>query len=235
MKKTAALVLVVTIILTVAACGEYGIDFGSRPDSNDPAQRDVGNALSESNESSINIGNTVAYNAPPKDLPENPVSDFEYTYLARANGVAITRYVGTALRVRIPEIIEDFPVTAIELGAFRNSDIVYAYIPNSVTLIEWQAFESCKNLASITIPNEVEYIGRGAFWGLSNLASIPIPDNLSIMENLLYSSRDLTSITIGDRVTMIDDPGFDELLELMIDPWGNVPRGVPEGPRPPEG
>ena len=47
-------------------------------------------------------------------------------------------------------------------------------IPDSVTTIEYGAFEACGSLTDITIPGSVTNIGQVAFGGCKNLASVTI-------------------------------------------------------------
>jgi len=108
---------------------------------------------SDSQTSESTSGNTTsetAGNTPPlKDLDETPVSNFEYKYDADFGGVVITKYKGTAMKVRIPAVIEDYPVTAIGAEAFKDSGIANIYIPDSVTFIGANAFIGCNGLTQI--------------------------------------------------------------------------------------
>jgi len=114
-------------------------------------------------------GNSGGNTPPPKDLEENPVSDFEYK--AIAGGVEIAKYIGTSIRVRIPEKIEGVAVTSIGDYAFLNSGIMEVYIPNEVTNIGRGAFYSCEGLTSVNIPNSVTSIGGRVFAGCTNLTN----------------------------------------------------------------
>jgi len=109
---------------------------------------------------------------PPKDLPETPVSDFEYGYNGSLGGVEITKYNGTSMKVRIPDKIEDEPVAGIGKEAFARSGIMYVYIPNSVTSIGERAFAWCTGLTSITIPDSVTFIAYYTFGCCTALADV---------------------------------------------------------------
>ncbi|MCL1807362.1 MAG: leucine-rich repeat domain-containing protein [Oscillospiraceae bacterium] len=144
MKKSVISVLLVAILILAAGCssGESGEGGGS-----------------------WNEGN------PQPKGPENPASDFEYKYDAAAGGVVITKYIGTAIKVRIPEKIEGEPVVEIGKEAFNRSGIMEVYIPNSVTSIGDVAFYECTGLTGIMIPDSVTSIGRWAFINCPNLTA----------------------------------------------------------------
>ncbi len=92
-------------------------------------------------------------------------------------------------------------------------------IPNSVTSIEYSAFEGCTALTSVTIPNSVTSIRYGAFHGCSGLTSIVVEEG-----NAVYDSRNncnaiiktesntllqgCNTTIIPDSVTSIEDDAF---------------------------
>ena len=66
-------------------------------------------------------------------------------------GIEITRYCGNDKNVVIPSVIDDKKVTSISSSAFSyNSSVTSVTIPDSVTSIGDEAFNSCTNLKSIT-------------------------------------------------------------------------------------
>jgi len=78
-------------------------------------------------------------------------------------------------------------------------------IPNSVTEIEFCAFDDCTSLQSIVIPNSVTEIGVNAFMGCRSLQSIVIPDSVTkIGVRAFRSCRSLQSIVIPNSVTKIE-------------------------------
>jgi len=100
-------------------------------------------------------------------------ADFKVKKSADGNSITITRYNGTAKDVKIPEKIQNLPVTSIGNGAFQDRpSLTSVTIPDSVTSIGSVAFESCTSLTSVTIPNSVTIIGSGAFYNCANLTSV---------------------------------------------------------------
>ena len=46
-------------------------------------------------------------------IPETPAGDFEYRYDPNLEGIVLTGYTGTSIKVRIPEKIEGVPVVRL--------------------------------------------------------------------------------------------------------------------------
>ena len=63
--------------------------------------------------------------------------------------------------------------------------LISVTIPDSVTVIEKEAFFHCEKLTSITIPSSVTEIGNMALWGCNELTDIYIdqPQNNTLFAN----------------------------------------------------
>lgn len=82
-------------------------------------------------------------------------------------------------------------------------------IPESVTTIAKNAFESCFTLTEINIPESVNTIGEYAFESCNSLTHIRIPEGVTTIENSTFRGCfDLTEINIPNSVTLIDDYAF---------------------------
>jgi len=143
-------------------------------------------------------------------------ADFEVTKSADGKSITITKYKGTAKVVKIPEKIQNLPVTRIGNAAFENDEnITSVTIPNGVISIGNDAFLGCDSLASITIPNSVTSIGVNAFLGCTSLASITIPNSVTSIGNTAFlGCTSLASITIPNSVTSIGSAAFSDCTSL---------------------
>ena len=78
-------------------------------------------------------------------------------------------------------------------------------VPNSVTIIDNRAFESCARIKFITIPSSVTAIGEGAFFYCESLISVGIENGVKTIGNrAFYYCTNLKIITIPSSVTAIE-------------------------------
>ena len=215
-KTTMAKVIAAVLALAVVGCCMTAT--GCNNKNNDNYSQAV-NAKDESSyndfEDSENYSSNLSEESKMSEIPETSASNFEYTV---ENGeVTITRYIGSEAQVRIPEKIEDKPVTKIDSAAFSG----------------------CESLTSVDIPDTVTEIGDQVFLNCTSLTDI----NAS-SDNPLYSSQDgvlfnkdkttlicypagkeNTSYSIPNSVTYISDYSFSNCTSLTsID----IPNSVTE-------
>ena len=115
-------------------------------------------------------------------VPASASTDGDFTYTVYAPGeVTITSYNKYgAKNVVIPATIEGYPVVKIGTAAFARTEITSVILPDSITSIGNEAFESCKQLETVAMPKKLKTIGWQAFNGCSKIAKISIqttPDN----------------------------------------------------------
>lgn len=73
-------------------------------------------------------------------------------------------------------------------------------IVDGVTCIEYDAFEDCSNLVSVSIPNSVTRIEYNAFLGCSNLKSINIPETLTKLSKGAFRYCDKLEYEVVDGI-----------------------------------
>ncbi|MCX4313632.1 MAG: leucine-rich repeat protein [Clostridia bacterium] len=168
-------------------------------------------------------------------------SDFE---CGVADGTAtITKYVGTATDVVIPEYIKHeaayYTVTAIGDRAFYinkniekvsvartvesiGNEVFYTCtaltsvdIPDGVTSIGHHAFENCGSLSDITVPNGVAEIDWCTFDGCARLERIVLPESVTVIGEAAFSGcSELVSVEIKGELTSIGQQAFSGCLKL---------------------
>lgn len=85
--------------------------------------------------------------------------------------MAITKYVGSAKTIIIPEEIDGKPVSQIAPSAFASKTISSVYIRATNITISDRAFENCKRLETV-IGKGIDYIGANAFRNCIKLTEV---------------------------------------------------------------
>lgn len=115
-------------------------------------------------------------------------------------------------------IPNDGSVTSIDDGAFYGcSSLTSITIPNSVTSIGRSAFEGCTGLTKLTISLDNlqrRYDIFGDYDAINNLKEIIITGGTTIESQTFNHYNNLTSITIPNSVTSINDNAFRECTKL---------------------
>jgi len=106
--------------------------------------------------------------------------DFSAMFYKNPGVITITAYKGNKQTVRIPPLIDGYPVTSILDEAFYE-----------------------KGITGVTIPDSVTNIGNAAFYG-NQLTSVIIPNSVTTIGGLVFAENQITSITIGKGVEFRD-------------------------------
>lgn len=141
-----------------------------------------------------------------------PLEELDYVPEAFAFGSITPKF-------DIPEGIK-----TISADAFGDCTAIEITLPQSLEIIDTEAFASCHGLTTITIPNKVDTIGSGAFDGCKKLTSVNIPSKLKVIESATFNlCSALTNVDTysADRLERIEDRAFQgcaNLDELYIPP-----------------
>ncbi len=82
-------------------------------------------------------------------------------------------------------------------------------IPESVTVIQEEAFCACLALTSVTVPDSVTTIGKYTFAGCTELTAVTLGNNIKTIEEYTFSHcSNLASISIGNKVQSIEAWAF---------------------------
>ena len=120
------------------------------------------------------------------------------TLLAYAIGNTATSYT-------IPE-----GVTSIGDSAFYDcSSLTSVSLPNTLSVIDYSAFDRCRNLTSIIIPEGVTSIGRYAFSNCSSLTSVSLPSTLTSIVDDAFNSCYALAIVYNNSSLKITAGSYD--------------------------
>ncbi len=112
--------------------------------------------------------------------------------------------------VVIPAEFDGKPVTAIGRDAFINSRMTAVTIPDSVAMIDRNAFASCPELTELDLGKGLKEIELGAFSNCFALEEITIPDSVTVIGSEAFRNcQSLKSVHFGNGVSLIDGAAFD--------------------------
>ena len=140
-------------------------------------------------------------------IPNSVTSIGDEAFSACGSLTAITVDAGNPVYNSVSGILFDNgETTLLEYpGGLSGS---YA-IPDSVTSIESNAFESCRSLTSVTIPNSVTNIGKSAFYDCTRLTSVTIGNSVTSIGNYaFYGCTSLTSVYFQGNAPTADSTVF---------------------------
>ena len=126
----------------------------------------------------------------------------------------IDQYKGTASKIEIPEFYmfgdEIRYINTIQAGCFsENKTLEEIYIPDTITKIEWSAFNSCTNLKKVRLSQNLTEIRGQAFAYCTSLKSIEIPSGVTNIQDFAFMMcTSLEEVIIPSSVEHIVDSAF---------------------------
>lgn len=110
----------------------------------------------------------------------------------------------------------DKDITIIGDKAFLScADLTQVVLPDSVRIIESQAFCGCYRMKDIPKAKNVTYYGFAAFQSCNSLSSINIPDSVETIRGFVfYNCKRIQSVTIPNSVKLIGLRAFSNGLHL---------------------
>ena len=126
----------------------------------------------------------------------------------------------TPLEYTVPE-----SVTSVEYGAFNYNPFVEKVVmSDNVSEIGMYAFENCSGLKSVTLPTTLSKIEQQTFSGCSSLSDINIPAGITEIGQWAFQNcSSLTNFNVPDGVTEIGESVFDGCSSLAS---VTLPEGI---------
>ena len=142
-------------------------------------------------------------------------SDVKFVNLQRGlQGIRADAFAGTSITsVEIPD-----SVTELLIGAFSNTGLTEVVIPDSVESIGIHAFWGCANLTSVTLPTNPNFtVLRQGIFQNTKLSSITIPNNVTLINNDAFTNTPLSEITfLSETPPSINDRAFRDTPDDML-------------------
>ncbi len=96
-------------------------------------------------------------------------------------------------------LVIDNSITEIASNAFQNSSIKGVYMPNSITTLGVNCFQSCKNLTDVVLSNQITTIPSNCFSDCESL-NINIPSTITKIESSSFSNTAIENVNISANV-----------------------------------
>jgi len=146
--------------------------------------------------------------------------EYKVQLSADARSLIINEYTGKGGAVKIPDQIQETPISRIGFAAFEKKKLTDITFPNTVTEIGERAFKH-NELKGLKLPDSLVNIGKNAFnksFGKTTKRDIVIPGKVKIIGEHAFSQNDLTSLTIGSSVERIERMAFmqNEFTSVII-------------------
>lgn len=137
------------------------------------------------------------------------------------SGMTVTSIPSSAFSDKwgLEKIILPKKLEAIGNHAFSGTGLKEIELPESLTMLDYNAFSYCSSLSSVKIPGKVERISSNSFYSCHNLQKVELTEGIKFIDHQAfgYSNR-LQSINFPSTLTSIGYEAFREtdLSEVNI-------------------
>lgn len=137
------------------------------------------------------------------------------TYAVRDEKAVLSATDNLGAYVVVPEYFEGIEVVGIGTDAFKQDvKLKSIRLPQTVSFIEWGAFEGCENLVDVNIPENVAVIEDMTFSDCKNLKMVKLPKGLQEIGVKAFSNTGLNEIRISENVKAIGIKAFENCKNL---------------------
>lgn len=132
-------------------------------------------------------------------------------YVNHGESIEITRMQGLASEVKIPDTLEDLPVTEIGKKAFLSrKNLRKVWLPSGMVCVGDWAFAYCDHLTMVALPGRAVTFGKAVFLDCHHLASLPVGGKSEEVGPLLAAA-----VTVAEANYLLDisEAGSGEWLQ----------------------
>ena len=145
-------------------------------------------------------GSAIEYSALMEDIPFYDIKTGELVkkdFIVNPNEGSLDEYKGNESAITIPTEVDGVEINIIG-NAFAESDIVSVIIPESVSVISYDAFEGCNFLKNITLSSSITHL-LDSFSGCESLEYIRIPNSVTYIEDGIFNTCPNVVIHCGEN------------------------------------
>ena len=211
-KRWTALMLVLTMCLSVLPANVLATELGSEAEVTEVAAPEDSSEAAEVEEPQV---------TETEEPDEEPVEDVSPSTMAATSGKCgknVTWKLDSkgTLTISGKGEMKDWSWSSNQSPWYTyRKKIVSVVIKNGVKNIGSDAFEECTKLTKVSIPDSVTKIGMSAFDGCSKLKSVSLPAGITCIEGATFSGcSSLTTVKIPDKVTDIYQMAFSGCTSL---------------------
>ncbi len=147
------------------------------------------------------------YNFGPWSLEYADASEFSYT--VDGDEVCINSYLGSREYVKVPDEIEEKPVTALGDGVFFETSVRYVDLPDSIRTMGSHTFGGCPYLCYAGMPESLEVLPEGTFESCFRLVDPGLNEGLKKIEQAAFwGNRYLNTLNLPASLEEIEDGAF---------------------------
>lgn len=128
-----------------------------------------------------------------------------YKIYSDYHGLSVTEIRGAFMSSEITEITIPENITCIGKQSFQScTKLTTVNLHDNLTQIGLYAFHTCSSLKSIVIPSKVSVVGYGSFWNCSALESVTLTNGIEELQPKCFANcTSLTEITLPASLTTI--------------------------------
>lgn len=141
-----------------------------------------------------------------KSVHSVPIEGAESDFAFDALTGTVTKYLGSAPVVSVPETIQGTPVRTIGKGAFERSSVYAILLPKGLETIGDRAFAALGNRVYLSFPQTLTSIGKEAFEGVRFLCLPTLPSSLQTI-----GSRAFVNFTCAEQGDFVLPEGLQSI------------------------
>ncbi len=117
--------------------------------------------------------------------------------------------------VVVPSTVYGKSVTQLEFPGFGDCHAKSIILPETLTSLDYYAFDSSFNLEKVTILGSIPSIKKFTFWHCKNLKEVNLPDSVEYISQLAFNEcKSLESIVLPKNLKVIDSRVFEGCTSL---------------------